>query len=279
MQFKNRKMVIATMHGKEAVITPPFIKHFQVHPTLPKDWNSDLLGTFSGEIPRVVSPLEALRVKCEQAMKNTDTDLAVASEGSFGPHPSIPFIPINTEMLMFMDLKNKLEITATVHSLETNFNSQMIEDLEALELFVRQTQFPAHALILKRPQGDKPVFLKGITQEDQLKKYAQILINQEGSAWVETDMRAMMNPTRMKTIGQCAEKLVTHILMKCPQCKLPGFSPDKPIHGLPCAQCGQPTSSAIGWLHRCAACGYQQLEHNKGGKLLEDPGFCTYCNP
>ena len=107
--FKNRRLVIATMHEKEQVIAPLLEKHLQVNCELPNNFNSDQFGTFSGEVERVNTPLETLRKKCEAAIKLTNSSLAVASEGSFGAHPYIPFAQANDELVMLLDIKTTLK--------------------------------------------------------------------------------------------------------------------------------------------------------------------------
>ena len=55
--FKGRKLLIATMHKKEMAIAPILEKALGVKCVLPENFNSDLLGTFSGEIERKDDPL------------------------------------------------------------------------------------------------------------------------------------------------------------------------------------------------------------------------------
>ena len=82
--FRGRKLVIATMHGKEQVIAPVLQEALGVEMILTGSLNTDTFGTFSGEIPRELSPEAAALAKCNLAMQLTGCDLAVASEGSFG---------------------------------------------------------------------------------------------------------------------------------------------------------------------------------------------------
>ncbi len=62
--FKNRHLVIATMHHKEKVIAPILEQNLQVKCFLPEGFDSDVFGTFSGEIERKNSPLNIAREKC-----------------------------------------------------------------------------------------------------------------------------------------------------------------------------------------------------------------------
>ncbi|HEY1079210.1 MAG TPA: DUF6671 family protein, partial [Bdellovibrio sp.] len=63
--------------------------------------DTDLLGTFSGEVERRGAVREVLRAKIELAIKDRPKNrLFLASEGSFGPHPHLGFVPSDMEALM-----------------------------------------------------------------------------------------------------------------------------------------------------------------------------------
>ncbi|WP_252790685.1 DUF6671 family protein [Mucilaginibacter flavidus] len=109
------------MHGKEKVISPIFEKALGVETVLPDGFNTDWYGTFSAEIEREKDPLETARSKCIDACRITGCTLAVASEGSFGAHPTIYFIPADDEIMVFMDLENDIYVRARVVSTKTNF--------------------------------------------------------------------------------------------------------------------------------------------------------------
>jgi hypothetical protein len=131
--FKDRKLVIATMHKKEQVLAPILENGLGVKCILPEHFNSDEWGTFSGEIERKQDPIETARQKCLKAMELSGCDLGIASEGSFGPHPSIFFVQADDEFLLLIDSKNKLEIISRELSTNTNFNSKAIQRLKGIE--------------------------------------------------------------------------------------------------------------------------------------------------
>lgn len=103
--FQGRTIVIATMHGKESVIAPLLEKYLGVNPVLIENFNTDKYGTFSGEIKRYGSQLEAVKKKALVAMELAQTDLVIASEGSFGEHPMMPFVQSNLELIILIDKK------------------------------------------------------------------------------------------------------------------------------------------------------------------------------
>ncbi|MEN9703202.1 MAG: hypothetical protein RLZZ209_628 [Bacteroidota bacterium] len=86
--LEGREIRIATMHGKEKVIGPALEKAYRMKYSVAA-LDTDLLGTFSGEVERVLTPLEAAREKCRLALEKNDAEIAIASEGSFGSHPTL----------------------------------------------------------------------------------------------------------------------------------------------------------------------------------------------
>ncbi len=96
--FQGRKLLVATKHKKEEVIAPILEKEFGVQCYTSNSFDTDLLGTFSGEVPRKEDALTTLRTKCFLSLDSTDCDLVVASEGSFGSHPVIFFAQANEEI-------------------------------------------------------------------------------------------------------------------------------------------------------------------------------------
>lgn len=277
--FEGRRLLVATKHKKEEVIAPLFFNEFGLTSFLIDDFDTDILGTFTGEIERNGSPLEALRQKAEMGISHANADLVVASEGSFGPHPTVFFVPAADEMLLFIDRKNDLEILAREVSTETNFSSAEIKTEEELLIFAEKALFPSHALILSDSFHQHPTYIKGITSKEALLKAFHDLKSQNQSVLVQTDMRAMYNPTRMKTIERACHKLIQNIKSSCPICTTPGYNVSDVLGGLPCSLCGRPTKSILAHQYVCKKCGHEEKRFYPNLKLEEDPTFCDYCNP
>jgi len=277
--FKGRNLLIATKHEKEKVIAPILEKELGVKCFISPDLDTDKLGTFTGEIERKNDPITTAREKCLMAMDLTDCDLAVASEGSFGSHPTIFFAPADDEFLLFIDKKNNLEIIARELSTETNFNGAEIKTKEELEEFTKNVKFPSHGLILKKDKDDLSEIVKGITSVKKLNSAFNHFISIYGKAFLETDMRAMHNPTRMKVIEKATIKLANKINSLCPCCYTPGFGVTDGKPGLPCELCNLPTRSTLSHIYTCQKCIYIKEEKYPNGKFTEDPMYCDYCNP
>lgn len=277
--FQGRRLIIATKHEKESVIAPLAEKALGVSCFVAQNFDSDVLGTFTGEVDRKQDPITTARQKCLLAMEMTDCDLGIASEGSFGQHPSLFFVNADEEFLIFIDKKNNLEIISRELSTETNFNGREIKTEEALYEFANSVGFPSHGLILRKGREENTDIFKGITDEKQLKNVFNHLQQKYGSLYVETDMRALFNPTRMGVIEVATKKLLDKINSLCPQCSMPGFGITDAKSGLKCSLCGSPTRSTLSYIRQCLHCHYIEEEMFPHKKTEEDPMYCDFCNP
>lgn len=277
--FKGRQLLIATKHGKEKKIAPVLEKELGVQCFIAPGLDTDVLGTFTGEVERKDTPFITARKKCLMAIEQFHCDLVLASEGSFGPHPTICFVPADDELLLLIDKKNDLEIMAREISMETNFNGATITTESELTAFAEAVRFPSHGLILRKAKDDFTELVKGITSYAQLSKTFKELMATSGSVYIETDMRAMYNPTRMMVIEKTAKKLAAKINTHCPSCQTPGFGVVESLKGLPCDHCGFPTESTLSHLYRCVKCQFSKEELFPDRKKTEDPMYCNFCNP
>lgn len=277
--FNKRKLIIATKHKKESVIAPKLEKALGVSCFIDADFDTDTFGTFSGEIERKKDPISTAREKCLSAMKKNKCDLGIASEGSFGPHPSLFFVNADDECIIFIDQTNAIEITARAIDTSTNFDTKTITNEQELVDFAQQIGFPEHGLILRKHQQDKKLIYKGIEDMNQLKLIFNQLMKESSSVYVETDMRAMYNPTRMEVIAKATKHLIEKIKSTCPDCQWPGFDISEVRKGLLCGLCGMPTASTLSFIYTCKQCGYQKENLYPHQKTKEDPTYCDYCNP
>jgi len=277
--FKGRPLVITTKHGKELVMKRILEDVLGVYVVVNANIDTDLLGTFSGEIERSLSPIASAKRKCLLGMEDLGIDLGIANEGSFGPHPIISFLPANEEFIVLIDKKSGTEIIVQDLTTETNFNAKLFTDRGEVSDFLSECQFPSHALIMRKSQDEYSEIIKGISDETSFYKSLDYFFMNYGQAYIETDMRALMNPLRMSFIGQLTEKLVQKATTYCPKCKCPGFGRTIPIQGLPCNSCGTPTRSILSFLHQCQQCGFSKEETYPFGKMQEEPMYCDRCNP
>jgi hypothetical protein len=274
--FEGRRLLVATKHGKEAVIAPLFERTFGVQCIVPDDYDTDQFGTFTGEIPRRSDPLATARQKRYTAMLRYGFDLAIASEGSFGSHPVIGFLPCNDELLILADTRNNFEIGERELSTQTNIDAATVESEAELTDFTERCGFPMHGVILSIP--GTATRTKGINDPDRLIQTFRSYKKIADEVKIETDMRAMHNPTRMRVIENAVVKLIERINCLCPECHFPGFGITQAIPGLPCAMCNRPTMSTLAYVHSCVQC-HHTAELPTTERKHEDAAFCDHCNP
>lgn len=279
ISFKDRSLVIATKHGKESVIAPIVEKYLGANCFVDENFDTDLLGTFTGEIERKHDVISTVREKCLKAMDLNNCDLGIASEGSFGPHPAVFFSSADEEFLIFIDKKNNLEIIVRELSIVTNFNGKTIKNIDELLQFANSVQFPCHAMILRKSPVENDSIFKGINDLTTLKETFENLSAEFHEVYAETDMRAMCNPSRMKVIENAAEKLVEKINSLCPECKMPGFGITSSKKGLPCSSCHLPTRSVLSYISICKHCDFSEENKFPHDIMVEDPMYCDHCNP
>ena len=277
--FSGRRLLIVTKHQKETVIAPLLEEALGVQCVVAKDFDTDSWGTFSGEISRQEDAFTTLRQKCLEGMKSEKFDLAVATEGSFGNHPTVFFAPANDELIMLIDQINHLEIVERVLSLETNFQSTEIHSIGDLYSFLDIVQFPSHGVILKNAEKNWTRIEKGICDFETLEKVYHEFTSSGMQCFIETDMRAMHNPTRMKIIKEASLKLINKLHSVCPVCFLPGFGVVGAEAGLLCSTCSIPTRSTSAHILKCKHCQYETKVYYPNGKKTEDPMYCDFCNP
>jgi hypothetical protein len=281
--YNHTVAVLATMHGKERVIAPVLAKGLGLRVALAMGLNTDRFGTFSREIERTGSQLDAARAKIAAAFKYAPyARVGVASEGSFGPHPYVPFLPLGRELVLLIDRETELELTGHDACPDTNFGHAVVSDVSGAFAFAARSKFPEHGLIVMGCVDGKPApgraLLKDITDPAKLEAAVQQVIAECGAAFVETDMRAHRNPTRMRAIERAAVDLVRRFRSRCPRCAYPGFDVTERVPGLPCAWCGEPTHVIQREVLSCHRCGYRE-ERAATASPTADPGQCQGCNP
>ncbi|TAE53954.1 MAG: hypothetical protein EAZ76_17140 [Nostocales cyanobacterium] len=281
--FNSRVAVLATMHHKEKVIAPLFQETLGINVRVPENFNTDVFGTFTREIKRPDTQIITAKLKAKAALEITGETMAIASEGSFLPHPSFPYIYGNREIVVFLDQEQELEIIGEIFSTETNFQHQVINNLSDAEKFAQKVGFPEHGLVVwfEKLNAEHPEIIKGINSQEELQKAVNFALNNslDGSLHIETDMRALYNPTRMENIKKATQELLNKITSCCPKCHTPGFSVTDTIKGLPCELCHQPTDLTIAVIYQCQKCNFQEQKFYPQGQEFANPGLCSYCNP
>jgi len=281
--YKGKEIALATMHHKELYLSSSCKKILgaSLYP-LNETINTDLLGTFSSEIERKGSQKETALKKCHMGLELSGLLLSLASEGSFGPHPHIPFLSTSLETLVFVDKINQIEIFQSKRFTTTNYAQITCSNACDITEFLKRCKFPSHGLII-RPNiwDDKTILFKGIQDILDLKKHLSFCCSAslDGKAHIETDMRAHMNPTRGFTICKLGILLFRRLTRLCPSCSSPGWDRTDIKKGKPCLLCNYPSALPVSYVWSCSKCPHTEEQPIKNESAFAPPEYCDMCNP
>lgn len=280
VRLAGRTAVLATMHGKDKAVAPVLKERLAIDIIVPRDLDTDQLGTFSGEIERPGSMDEILIRKARLGLTFTGRDLAIASEGSYGPHPYLPFVGAGLEKMVLLDTQAGLCVQEQIFEHSPCYHHLDIAAGTDIEPFLKRIAFPAHAVIVKALEHTRTrLVAKGIQDRLSLEQAIRLALIQAPQARLETDMRAHLNPTRMATIGRLAMRLAERLGCQCPDCGAPGWGIVGVEKGLPCSWCGQPSTLMMAEIWGCAACTHRENRPRPDGVTETDPANCAVCNP
>ena len=276
------RAVLATMHGKERAIAPLAARFLGLDVRVADGLDTDTYGTFSREIERTGTPRDAARAKIAAAMSLApDARVGIASEGSFGPHPQVPFAALNRELVLLIDREAGLELAGHHATMDTNFAHAVVTDPAAGLVFAANAGFPAHGVIVMGALNGQPApnlaLFKMVAGKADLAAVLDRTIALTGAAHIETDMRAHRNPRRMRAIKRAMLDLVRRSCSRCAACARPGFATTGRVPGLPCASCATPTHLTRAEVWSCEGCGHR--EERPVSAASADPMHCEECNP
>lgn len=275
--YFGKDAVLATKHSKGMMIAPPFRELLGLH-VHEIAIDTDQLGTFSGEIERVGTPREVALRKARLGMQAGECAYGIASEGSIGVDPYIPFINSDFEVIVFVDEQLGIEVAENFRSAEITAHTITVDQTSELTEFLKKADFPRHKLIVR--SDDKPVSfaVKGIDTQEQLEQSLSNGLKNFPNLIVENDLRAHCSPSRQRNIAAAARKLAERLQSLCPSCETPGWGIIGFKKGLPCESCGEISLEAL----TSEILGCTQCNHQSAGKVLAevlDPARCNHCNP
>ena len=278
--YAGETAVLATKHDKLALIAPPLWRAVGLRVEAVAV-DTDVLGTFTGEVPRKQPPLETAIAKARLGMNAAGAALGLASEGSIGPDPAMPFVHSDLEIVVLVDDENGIVVWESHASWDIVAGSASVSPDEDVGPFLAQARFPEHQLIVRPNRGALRPIYKGISSVGRLTAAVAVCAAAapDGLARVETDMRAHACPSRRVVIAGAAERLAGRLAARCPACGAPGWGRIDVLLGVPCAWCGTEVARPRAEIDGCVACEHRQTRPIVSGDVLADPGECPHCNP
>lgn len=277
--YLGSKVAFLTQHGKQQLVRNRLEQALGCQLVHTQDYDTDLLGTFTSDVDRQGSQLDAARAKAAIGMRLTGLRIGMASEGVFGPDPFVGFTPWNSEVVLWVDQQLGIEVQGFAHGPAQSLQ-RTITTLDELQSFLIEANFPSHHLNLRPELTTRIEWQKGICDEQALTQAFHLAQSQSAGSGVviENDLRAFSNPTRQALILQATDDLIQKLRSACPQCAKPGFSLKQNISGLPCRVCARPTQLPIGEVWQCVPCNHEE-QRLVDATVLADPARCNHCNP
>jgi DNA-directed RNA polymerase subunit RPC12/RpoP len=273
---------IASAHQKAQVIAPVLLSRLPIKEGVSiSEIPTDELGTFSGEIPRTLSPGEAAKAKARMGFEASGIPLQVSTEASFYSHPQVMGLSIHEELVLLADFSKERYYWGLLRSLETWGPQISLSDLTtAHDWLTAHHQKGNHWMVIPSAET-KHKFppQKALPSPEAVIQSLQALSLNGDSFQLVPDYRAHLHPGRMQIIEQATHQLVDTILSICPDCNQPGFAIQSKLPGLPCKYCGSPTQRAMYQVRKCSVCGIEAQEVIPNQPAEADPIDCEYCNP
>lgn len=272
-------IALLTQHGKERVLAPVLEPVLGGSLFRIDDFDTDTLGSFTREIPRAGTQIGAARAKARIGMSRSGLARGLGSEGAFGADPFAGLVPWNVEVVVLIDDQQGIEIVGVAEGPAVHAHRE-VGDWPAAMAFARDARFPEHQLVVRPDGPDDPRCEKGLDRWEALEQafLGAQAASGAGRVFLESDLRAHANPTRMDTIRRAAEDLAARYRSTCPACGAPGFSVVERLTGLPCGDCGAPTREVRADVWKCPKCAH--AEHRvRADRACADPGRCDVCNP
>jgi hypothetical protein len=275
--YSGRTAHLVTQHRKALIVAPEFqqILNLKVDEV---NLDTDKLGTFSGDVERVGSPRETVLAKARMAREESGATLLLASEGTIGADPFIPFINTDRELFAFIDVELNIELVEFIRSTEIIAKRIEVNQDTDFTNFLLESDFPRHHLILKASQNPVTVIAKGINSIERLNLELAKGFRDYSALTLENDFRAHCSPSRQVNIAAVARKIAKRLSQTCPSCEAPGWGVVDYRRGVECDLCGELSSEAIrNEILGCTKCPYRIDEKVMSEKL--DPANCNLCNP
>jgi hypothetical protein len=274
--FRGARIALLTQHGKERVLAPVLHEALGARLEVVSGFDTDTLGTFTRDVPRPGSQLDAARRKAELAIELSGASAGLGSEGSLCAGP-FGFGGWSVELVVLVDRALGIEVAGFSQGPCTHVHGcpGTHEELRAL---AERAGFPGHGLVVRVGESG-PIVRKALRSWDALSSaFDEAAARGGDTAFVESDLRAHQHPTRMALIGEAGRDLAARLATPCPACAAPGFGVAEAVPGLPCAQCGMPTDLALADDWACGRCGARERRPRPGPASAE-PRHCNWCNP
>src|SRR5574343_996122 len=132
--YLRQNVALLTQHGKEIPLREVLAGGLGCQIQHIGNYDTDRFGSFTRDIARTGSQLDAARAKARMGMQLSGLTIGLASEGAVGPNPVSFLLPHNLELLLWIDDGLGIEVVATASG-NTNFACKTVSDYAAAKAF------------------------------------------------------------------------------------------------------------------------------------------------
>lgn len=265
--FNGAHFGLVSLHDKASIIAPALAERWQARLTSSTAFDTDSLGTFSGEIERRLSPVECALDKARRALALTGAEFGLGSEGSFGPAPW-GFGIFNQELVACVPAEGTWSVVGR-HVTPVAVTECRYGDTRAVAQFWENLPAGQGVMLIGEGLVAKGILSKEAAMAQLAQWYGEKIPH---DLRISYDLRAHQSPLRRVSIAHAVANLLERLASACEGCGQPGFWPDHHETGLPCGNCGCPTNSLRVRTSRCEGCGYQVSSMVEAS--LADPATC-----
>lgn len=279
MDFRGACVAFATRHRKEDVVAPVLKRELGAIIEV-ADVDTDRFGTFAGDVPRLSTPIAAARAKARAALAAVPhARFGLASEGTFGPLPGMPFVTADQELVLLLDRARPLEVRGFSYGPVTRAG-ELVRTVACAVEAARRLAFPTAGIIVLGVRDGAPCVDRFLHREiadlEELRAIVALLVERDGAAWIEPDRRAHRDPERMRIIELAALDLVEQLRRVCPGCGAPGYQLRERSAGMPCETCATPTEYIAHERWSCWSCSRVDIVHFDARAPI---AACPRCHP
>jgi hypothetical protein len=182
--FRGKVLHIVSQHQKQQYIEPVLAGRLGFICKTVSEVDTDLLGTFSGEIERTLSPVDCAREKCKRAREYVSDGYLLASEGSFGPHPTLGWVTAGEEWLLLYEIEEDTELIVRDITLDTCFFGKAIADEQQCLDFLQRVGFPNQKVIVKSSQEHPEIIFKNGSTPEEIVKNMHCMLSEKGNCYI-----------------------------------------------------------------------------------------------
>ena len=239
--------------------------------------DTDVLGTFAGDVPRLGSALDTARKKALLGRRYSDDPWLLASEGSINQW--LPGIHRDVEIVVALHRSHEVMVVGMADSFDifcTRFVVDHNTSEEEIHLMCAGADLSRHHLVISASDHSfSPI--GGLSSTEVVLDAIKERRARTRRLVIQTDLRAHLCPSLQATIVAASRDLALRLNHPCPRCYQPGYGEEQAITGLACRDCRMPTQEIAARQYLCPWCHHRETQDVTGS--LADPSNCSLCNP